>query len=186
MHYTLQSTDADLVQGCRAKNRLAQKYLYQRYYGRMVVICKRYTKNEDEAIDVLNRAFLKIFNAINDYQARGTLSGWMAKIVFHTSIDFIRQNKRYHKAMDFETEKDIEIAPEIIDRLVAEDLYKVLEHLPSTVRAVFSLYVLDGYKHREIAELLEISINTSKWHLSTAKKSLQQLLKNYDRNRVAI
>ena len=88
--------------------------------------------------------------------------------------------------MDFETEKEIVIAPEIIDRLVAEDLYKVLEHLPDTIRAVFSLYVLDGYKHREIAELLEISINTSKWHLSTAKKSLQQLLKNYDRNRVAI
>lgn len=186
MHYSQQSTDEALIQGCREQNRLAQKYLYTKYYGRMVVICKRYTKNQDEATDVLNRAFLKIFNAIGDYQATGTLSGWMARIVFNTSIDYIRQNKRYNKAMDFNTERDVQIAPEIIDQLVAEDLYQALNHLPDTVRAVFSLYVLDGYKHREIAELLDISINTSKWHLSTAKKNLQQLLKNYDRSRIAI
>ena len=68
MHYSQQSTDEALIEGCREQNRLAQKYLYTKYYGRMVVICKRYTKNEDEAIDVLNRAFLKIFNAIGDYQ----------------------------------------------------------------------------------------------------------------------
>ena len=186
MHYSPQSTDADLIHGCRAQDRLAQKYLYQRYYGKMVVICKRYTSNEDEAIDVLNRAFLKIFTAIGDYKATGTLSGWMARIVFNTSIDHIRRNQRYNKAMDFNTEKDVHIAPEIIDQLVAEDLYQALYQLPDTVRAVFSLYVLDGYKHREIAELLNISINTSKWHLSTAKKNLQQLLKNYDRSRIAI
>jgi RNA polymerase sigma-70 factor (ECF subfamily) len=186
MQYSKNSTDEALIQGCREQNRLAQKYLYTKYYGRMVVICKRYTKNEDEAIDVLNRAFLKIFIAIGDYKATGTLSGWMARIVFNASIDYIRQNKRYNKAMDFNTERDVQIAPEIIDQLVAEDLYQALHQLPNTVRAVFSLYVLDGYKHREIAELLDISINTSKWHLSTAKKNLQKLLKNYDRSRIAI
>ncbi|MEM6963729.1 MAG: sigma-70 family RNA polymerase sigma factor [Bacteroidota bacterium] len=186
MNYSLRSTDEILINGCRQQNRLAQKYLYQKYYGRMVVICKRYTSNEDEAIDVLNRAFLKIFNSIGDYKATGTLSGWMARIVFITAIDYIRSNQRYNKAMDFNTERDVHIAPEIMDTLVAEDLYKALEHLPDTVRAVFSLYVLDGYKHREIAEILNISINTSKWHLSTAKKNLQQLLKNYDRSRIAI
>ena len=88
MLYSKQSSDKDLIRGCRSRDRLAQKYLYQRYYGRMIVICKRYTKNEDEAIDVLNRAFLKVFNAIEDYKATGTLSGWIARIVFNTSIDY--------------------------------------------------------------------------------------------------
>lgn len=186
MQYSPKSTDEDLIQGCKDQHRLAQKYLYQRYYGKMVVICKRYTSNEDEAIDVLNRAFMKVFNSIGDFKATGTLSGWMARIVFTTAIDYIRQNNRYNKAMDFNVEKDVQINPAVIDQLVAEDLYQALEHLPNTVRAVFSLYVLDGYKHREIAELLDISINTSKWHLSAAKKQLQQLLKNYDRSRIAI
>jgi len=176
MHYTLNSTDTDLIQGCRYKNRLAQKYLYQKYYGKMLGICMRYASHKEEANDILNRAFLKVFNSIDQYQPTGAFSGWIAKIVFNTSIDFVRSQMHYKKIMDYNVEKEVEMSAKVIDQLYAEDLFRLIQRLPSTSRTVFSLFVIDGYKHREIAELLEINENTSKWHLSNAKKYLQKVI----------
>lgn len=179
MLYTKNSTDQDLIKGCQRKDRLAQKYLYQKYYGKMMVICLRYSSNQDEAVDILNRAFLKVFNAIDDFEQTGSFSGWIARIVFNTAIDFVRANTHYQKVIDFNAEKDIEFPPDVLDQLIAEDLYKAIQQLPGEMRSVFSLYVLDGYKHREIAEMLQININTSKWQLANAKRELQKKLKNY-------
>jgi len=186
MHYSEKSTDEDLIQGCLQKHRLAQKYLYQKYYGRMLGIGMRYTANRAEAEDILNRAFLKVFNAIVQYKPTGTLSGWIAKIVFNTAIDYVRRHTKYHAVMDFQQEKEVNISAAAIDQLYAEDLYQAIQKLPGTSRTVFSLYVIDGYKHREIAEMLNINSNTSKWHLANAKKFLQEALKNYDRSKIAL
>ncbi len=186
MLYEKNSTDRDLIRGCQQKDKLAQKYLYQRFYGRMMVICMRYSSNQEEAMDILNRAYLKVFHAIDDFELTGSLSGWIAKIVFNTAIDYVRANTTYRKVMDFNSEKESAFSPEILDQLIAEDLYKAIQLLPGEMRSVFSLYVLDGYKHREIAEMLDINVNTSKWHLANAKKELQQLLKNYDKTRLAV
>lgn len=183
MVYTKHSTENELIEGCRRQDRSAQRYLYARLYGRMLVICLRYTADKNEAEDVLNRAFLKVFNKVKDYQPTGMFTGWVAKIVFHTAIDYVRSKTRYKKVMDFEAEKETKIAPEALENLIAEDLYKAVQSLPAEMRSVFSLYVLDGYKHREIAEMLEININTSKWHLASAKKQMRVLLskmKEYD------
>lgn len=186
MSYTKNSTDTELINGCQQNDKLAQQYLYQRFYGKMMVICLRYSANQQEAMDMLNRAFLKVFRSLDDFQLTGTLSGWIARIVFNTAIDYVRSQTTYRKVMDFNTEKDIEFAPQVLDQLIAEDLYAAIQQLPVEMRSVFSLYVLDGYKHREIAELLQINVNTSKWHLATAKKQLQKLLKNYDKTRLAV
>ena len=186
MQYTKHSSDRDLIEGCRQHRRLAQQHLYQRYYGKMMAIALRYSSNQQEAMDILNRAFLKVFQSLDRYEAQGSLSGWMAKIVFHTAIDLVRSQAVYRQRMDFETDKDIEFAPEILDQLAAADLYAAIQQLPMELRSVLSLFVLDGYKHREIAELLDISVNTSKWHLATAKRQLRQLLKNYDQTRLAV
>ena len=176
MVYTKHSTEKELIEGCRRQDKSAQRYLYARFYGRMLVICLRYTSDKEQAQDVLNRAFLKVFNKVKDYKPTGSFSGWVARIVFNTSIDYVRSKARYKKVMDFEVEKGNEIPPEAIDNLVAEDLYKAVQKLPTEMRTVFSLYVLDGYKHREIAEILDININTSKWHLASAKKQMRVLL----------
>ncbi len=151
-----------------------------------MAIALRYSSNQQEAMDILNRAFLKVFQSLDHYRTTGSLSGWIAKIVFNTAIDFVRSHTVYRQRMDFNVEKDIEFAPEILDQLAANDLYAAIQQLPPEQRSVFSLYVLDGYKHREIAELLDINVNTSKWHLATAKKQLQHLLKNYDQTRLAV
>ena len=181
MKYSVQSPDDDLIKGCLKKHRLAQKYLYQKYYGRLLGIGMRYTGHKEEAIDVLNRAFLKIFKNLKHYKPSGSFSGWMAKIVWNTAIDYVRSQAKYRKVMRYEITYDKAISMKVMDELIAEDLYKKIQQLPLASRSVFSLYVIDGYKHREIADLLNISIGTSKWHLADAKRKLRVLLKDYDK-----
>ena len=172
-NYTSNSTDDALLEGCRKHNRLAQKQLYRRYYPRVLGIAMRYTGQPSEANDVLNQSFLKVFNKIETY-SEGSLSGWIATIVTNTAIDFIRKNTRYKQVMDFEIVQDIRLEAETLEQLYVEDLLKEIQRLPADSRAVFSMYVIDGYKHREIAEVLDININTSKWHLAEAKKLLKK------------
>ena len=173
-NYTDRSSDTRLVQGCCQQNRLAQRYLYQRFYSKMLSICMRYTSHRDEAEDVLNRAFLKIFQNINEYEEQGSLSGWMATITLRTAIDYVRSKIKYREVMDFNHEKDISLNAQAIDDLYAEDLFKLIQKLPSTSRTVFSLNAIEGYTHREISDMLSININTSKWHLAEAKKQLRK------------
>jgi RNA polymerase sigma-70 factor (ECF subfamily) len=176
MIYTQHSPDNELISGCVKQDRLAQKYLYQRYYGKMLGIAMRFSSNRDEANDILNRGFLKVFDKIEKYEPTGSFSGWIAKIVWRTALDFIRSQAKYKNEIDIDSVYDIGIESTVIDNLIAEDLFKIIQELPPATRAVFSLYVIDGYKHQEIATLLDISEGTSKWHLSDGKKRLRQLL----------
>lgn len=133
----------------------------------------RYTQPREEGTDVLNRAFLKIFDSIVTFKATGSLQAWMAKIVFHTAIDFARARSNYKKRMFFNLKKDKAVGNPALQNLAAEDIYKVIWQLPKETRTVFSVYVLDGYQHKEIAEQLKISEGTSKWHLFNARRLLQ-------------
>lgn len=179
-NYTPQSLDTALLEGCLQKDRLAQKYLYQRYYGKMLSIAMRYAGHKEEAVDILNRAFLKVFDKLETYTESGSLSGWIATIVFNTSIDYVRSRTKYKSVMDFNVEKDVMLSETIIEQLYAEDLLLEIQKLPAAMRSVFSLYVIDGYKHREISEMLNININTSKWHLAEAKKDLRKRLQSFE------
>jgi len=176
MKYNNRSSDNDLIMGCRLSNRLAQKFLYERFFGRVFGIAMRYTKNQEEAIDILNTAFLKVFTSLDKYEDNSNLAGWIAKIVFNTAIDHVRRNIKYRQVMDFNIETDGSVSNDSLDNLQAEDLYRLIQKLPASSRSVFNLYVIDGYKHKEISELLDISVGTSKWHLSNARKELQELI----------
>ena len=186
MKYTPQSNEQDLIQGCRDKDRLAQKYLYQRYFGKMLGICMRYTKNREEAVEVLNIAFFKVLNNLDKYAPSGPFGGWVARIVFNTSIDFVRKQNSYKKVMDFNVEKENSIENEALDNLATEELFKAIQKLSPANRTVFSLYVIEGFKHHEIAKELNISEGTSKWHLANARKTLREILKNYNRKGASI
>ena len=176
MKYTLTSTDAELLEGCQHGHPLAQKYLYQRYFGQMIGISMRYTSNRCEAEDVLNQAFLKVFQNLHQYRGTGALGGWIAQIVFRTSIDFVRSHTTYRKVIDFQSTYEGIIHNPALDNLAAEEILRLLHRIPKAARTVFSLYVIEGYKHHEIADLLSISEGTSKWHLSEARKHLKKLL----------
>jgi RNA polymerase sigma-70 factor (ECF subfamily) len=106
----------------------------------------------------------------------GSFSGWIANIVWRTALDYIRSQAKYKNEVDIDSVYDIGIESTAIDDLVAEDLFKIIQELPPATRTVFSLYVVDGYKHHEIATLLEISEGTSKWHLSDGKRRLRERL----------
>lgn len=175
--YTATSPDEVLMQGCIEGNRLAQKYLYQRYYGQYMVVPLRYLNNREDALGVLNQAFLKIFNCLDQFKGDGPLAAWMGKIVLHTTLDHVRSQITYRQKIYFPTEPEEQpIQNEAMSNLLAEELLALLQKLPDTTRAVFSLYVIDGFKHREIAEQLGIEENTSKWYLSQARQQLQNML----------
>lgn len=176
MAYHPTSTDEKLRQGCLDRHPLAQKYLYQRYFGRLLGIAMRYTSDRDEAIGVLNQAFLKIFNHLDQYSGAGSFEGWMAKIVLHTAIDHVRSQVMYRLIVDFEAQADGCVWNEGLDQLQVDDIFLLIQQLPPATRTVFSLYVVDGYKHSEIAELLNIEEGTSKWHLFQARRLLQARL----------
>lgn len=143
----------------------------------------RYTSDKEEATSILNQAFLRIFKYIKNYNDQGNLMGWMARITLNTSIDHARKNMRYKKTMFYnEDAPDISVENEVIQQLKSEDLFKLIQRLKPGQRTVFSLYVIDGFKHREIAERLDISQGTSKWHLAEAKKELRSLLEKQMRN----
>jgi len=171
------NTEHKLIKGIKAGNRVAQKDLYQKYFGQMIGIALRYTRNKEEAYEVLNDAFMKVFNNIEQYNGNGKLGGWIYKIVLNTTFQYTRKN---YKIQTFKTEikpKDIKVENDAISNMGLELIYSQIQKLPDAHRMVFSMYVLDGLKHKAIASKLKISEGTSKWYLATARKQLQELLK---------
>ncbi len=174
-----QHTDKFLLDGCRTGNPLAQRYLYERYGGRLLAITMRYTSSREEAVEVLNTAFFKIFTSVKNYEPTASLYTWMGKIVFYTAIDYVRANTSYRKSVVYnDVLPEQAIDNEALSDLAVEEIFELIQQLPPATKAVFSLYAVDGYKHKEIAELLHISEGTSKWHLAEARKMLKGKLLN--------
>jgi RNA polymerase sigma factor (sigma-70 family) len=170
-----------IIEGCRLNQRKAQEQLYRRFYESMMGLCLRYTRNEEDAKEILQNGFLKIFRNIKSYEpGKGALYTWMRSIVIRTAIDFLRGSEKVQVTCELETIQEPEVSNEIIERMDAKELLKWMQCLPAATQAVFNLFVIDGYSHREIAKLLSISEGTSKWHLSEARKRLKQNLQSME------
>ena len=172
------SSDEILLHACQQQARLAQKYLYQRYATYMMGICMRYASCRDEAMEMLNAGFYKVFQNIGQYEGRGTLKAWISRVIMFTCIDWVRSQATYRKRVDLGAERELPTDNPALQNLAVEELLDKVQRLPPATRAVFSLYVLDGFTHKEIAKQLDISDGTSKWHLAEAKKRLQKMIKN--------
>lgn len=175
--YTPESQDELLLEGCLKENRLAQKYLYQRYAGVMLGICMRYAGSRDEAMEMLNAAFFRVFKSIHQFDGSGALKAWISKIVIHACIDWVRSQAAYRKRFVLGVTREAAINNGALEKLNEEDLLEKVQLLPPTSRLVFTLFVIEGYSHKEIAEVIDISVGTSKWHLSEARKRLKEMLK---------
>ncbi len=173
VRYHAKSTDEELWEGCLKRHPLAQRYLYERYFGQLLGIAMRYTSDREEAIGVLNQGFLKIFTNVAPYKAKGSFVGWMAKIVFRTAIDHVRSRGIYRRVMDHESSAEGYTLNEGLEKLQVEAIFHLIQHLPPATRAVFSLYAIDGYKPAEIAEMLGIDESISKGYLFQARQRLQ-------------
>ena len=127
--------------------------------------------------DRLNEAFLKVFNSIENYNNKGKLKAWISKIVFNTTMDYLRKNLKYKKYLELDDCNDYDIVVnDALQNLGLEEIYQHIHNLPENERSIFSLFVIDGRKHKEISELLNIAIGTSKWYLNNARKLLQSSL----------
>ena len=169
--------DIKLIDGCINNSRSAQEQLYKQFYGPMVSICLRYTKNEEDAIEVLHNGFLKVFKKISTYDgSKASLYTWIRTIIVHSAIDFIRQRGKFTSQLELEKAEEASIDADAVQRISTRELLKLVQQLPHGAHTVFNLYIIEGYNHKEIAQLLGISEGTSKWHLSEARKKLQHLL----------
>lgn len=170
-------SDEELVTGCARNDRQVQEALYRRYFRTMMQMCRRYTDDPEIAMTICNDGFLKVFKKINTFAFKGSLEGWIRRIVYHCISDYFRRDSKYVQFMVFEEHEEIS-NPEIVPGLYLEDLMKLITKLPTMSEKVFRLYAIEGFNHREIGETLGMSENTSKWHLSNARKKLQELLKD--------
>ncbi|HQU58287.1 MAG: RNA polymerase sigma factor [Phaeodactylibacter sp.] len=167
-----------IIDACIRGERQAQHQLYQQFFNSLFAICLRYASDHDEARSLVNQAFLKAFQALEQCKDVQAFPAWINRIAVNTCLDHIRKLKS-KQTMALEDAPEPAIPSSALDKLEAEDLLKLVQQLPPLNRAVFSLYVVEGYKHEEIAQELGMSVGTSRWHLSTAKKALKNLLQNY-------
>ena len=169
-------SEEELIKGCVRRERSAQKRLYEMFSPKMYAICRRYVKDAMEAEDVLVTAFTKILDRIDQYKFEGSFEGWVRRVIVNEALTYLRRNS----SMYLETElEQADLEPDynsLSDHLEAEDLMNMIQDLPSGYRIVFNLYAIDGYSHKEIADQLNISENTSKSQLSRARVYLQKLL----------
>ena len=180
--------EQELVKACQNNDRKAQTAFYNLYKGKLMGVCRRYTRTPDEAEDIYQEAFVKIFNNIHSLEKVGSVGAWVRKTVIHTAINYYHANLKFQNNTDYDnillSNDDY---PNVLAGLSNEELLTLINQLPDGYRMVFNLYVIDGYSHAEIGELLRVSESTSKSQLSRAKELLRKQLKpmgiiSYERN----
>jgi RNA polymerase sigma-70 factor (ECF subfamily) len=180
--YTLpgQSTELEtLIQGCIRNERSAQEKMYTLFYGRMMGVVRRYIDSEQQAEEVLNNGFLRAFQKVAQYTFQGSFEGWLRKIVFHAVSDYVKQNTQYNSKIML-VEKDQYVHKDHAERLYYDQLLVLVNELPAATKAVFNMYVLDGFSHKEIGKMLDISEGTSKWHLSEGRRILKEKIEKLE------
>lgn len=170
------SKEAELIQGCRRGERHAQQLLFDLYSGRMYGISLRYVKNPMQAEDIVVMTFAKVFERIHQFREEGSFEGWIRRITVNEALAHLRKSRTMVVETDLEQADREPDYDRLGDHLEAEDLMNMIGKLPPGYRVVFNMYAIDGYSHKEIAEQLGISENTSKSQLSRARTHLQKLL----------
>ena len=172
-------TEKDLVNGCIRENRRCQQEVFRLYAGKMLAVCRRYSRHHMEAEDVLQDAFIRVFDNISQFSFKGSFEGWIRRIVINTALKNYQRKSFQEEQLGLEAEGlDLPVEPSIFSNLHEEELLNLIGRLPNGYRVVFNLYAIEGYSHREIAEMLGIEESTSRSQLLKARKWLQaQVLK---------
>lgn len=169
-------TEEDLVRGCQKADRVAQRIVYERYSRRMYAVCLRYVSTNFEAEDLLMTGFTRVFEHIGRYESKGSFEGWIRRIMVNEALGYLRKHKNMQlQTNDLEPETLTEHATQN-QAFEADELLALVQDLPTGFRTVFNLYAVEGYSHKEIAEMLGITESTSKSQLSRARVLLQQKL----------
>ena len=173
---SLENKEKGFIEACIARERWAQKQLYEENYSLLMGVCLRYSSNQDDAMDILHEGFIKILNNIHKYQPGTSLVAWMRRIIVNTAIDYYRMQSR-RRTEDLETAFTLQTSdPDALSQLTVQEIIKCIQQLSPAYRSVFNLYVVEGFSHKEIADMLEITESTSRSNLVKARSKLRDLL----------
>lgn len=168
--------ERDVISACAKKEKWAQKLLYETYYSKLMGVCLRYSNNEEDALDILHEGFIKVFRNITKYQPGTSLSAWMRRIMVNTAIDYYRKNIR-RRTEDLDHAYDLgSTDADAISQCTEREILEAVQQLSPAYRAVFNLYVIEGYSHKEIADILGVTESTSRSNLVKARLKLKALL----------
>lgn len=165
-----------IIDGCLEERADAQRQLFKLYFGYAKSICLRYSSNKEEAEEILNTGFLKVFRSLAKYDNIQPFRAWLRVIMINTAIDYYRKEQKHSKNIPLGETFDVPFDDDILDKISAEEILDLVQQLPVSYRTVFMLYVVDGYNHREIGELLGIAEGTSKSNLAVARTKLKAML----------
>jgi RNA polymerase sigma factor (sigma-70 family) len=172
-------SESDIINGCKEGDRRMQEEMYRRFSPRMYAVCLRYAGNAEEAEDILQEGFIKIFKKLDSFRGDGSFEGWVRRVFVNTAIEHFRR-KRYLQPVTEKEENTIEgKSLSALDGLAEKDILALIKELSPGYRTVFNMYVVEGYTHKEIGDMLGISEGTSKSQLSRAKVILQDMVRKY-------
>lgn len=170
-------TEEQMLAGSVKNNPAAQEELYNRFSPRMLGVCYRFAKNREDAEDMLQEGFIKIFTQLHQYRNEGALEGWIRRIIVHTCINILKKNKKFAESVNIIYAKSIHIREEMIPSIMqAKQVVECIRLLPVGYRTVLNLYAIEGFSHKEIGQLLDIEESTSRSQYTRAKAMLEEIL----------
>ncbi len=170
-------TEELLLAGCLKNNPASQEALYYRFSPKMLGVCYRYAKNKEDAEDMLQEGFIRIFTQIHQYRNEGALEGWIRKVIVHTCINILKKNKKFMDSVDIIHASNIQLKEDTIPSIMqAKQVVECIRLLPIGYRTVLNLYAIEGFTHKEIAEMLDIEESTSRSQYTRAKAMLENIL----------
>lgn len=166
-----------LIQACIANNAAAQRELYNKYSAKMLSVCYRFAHNRQDAEDMLQEGFIKVFTQIKTFQHKGSFEGWIRRIIVHTCINYLKRNKKFSDNVEIEQAYSLSTQEETLPSLLrAKQVVECIRLLPIGYRTVLNLYAIEGFSHKEIGEMLDIQESTSRSQFTRAKVMLEQIL----------
>ncbi len=170
-------TEETILQGCLRNESTAQKELYNRYSPKMLAVCYRFGHNREDAEDMLQEGFIKVFSQIHTFRNQGAFEGWVRRIIVHTCINNLKKNKKFNESVDIIHATTLQVREETVPSIVqAKQVVECIRLLPLGYRTVLNLYAIEGYSHKEISVMLEIEESTSRSQYTRAKQMLEDIL----------
>ncbi|MBI1782109.1 MAG: sigma-70 family RNA polymerase sigma factor [Sphingobacteriales bacterium] len=170
-------TEEAIIKGCLNNEPAAQQELYQRYSPKMLAVCYRFAKNREDAEDMLQEGFIRVFSQMYQFRAQGAFEGWVRRIIVHTCINVLKKNKKFNESVDIIHATNIQVREESVPSIIqAKQIVECIRMLPIGYRTVLNLFALEGYSHKEIADMLDIEESTSRSQYTRAKAMLQEIL----------
>jgi RNA polymerase sigma factor (sigma-70 family) len=170
-------TEEAILSGCLLNDAVAQKELYGKYSPKMLSVCYRFAHNREDAEDMLQEGFIKVFSQIHTFQNKGAFEGWIRRIIVHTCINHLKKNKKFNESVDIIHATGVQVREESVPSIVqAKQVVECIRLLPIGYRTVLNLYAIEGYNHKEIAAMLDVEESTSRSQYTRAKQMLEDIL----------